>query len=69
MSEAPDGMALYDRARSPFLDLLLPEPTLADPVVQLCTEAQFREPDYARWCEAIGEAPRLHRKQWEFVYI
>ena len=69
MNEVPDGMALYDRARSPFLDLSLPEPTLADPVVQLCTEAQFREPDYARWCEAIAEAPRLHRKQWEFVYI
>jgi hypothetical protein len=69
VNEVPDGMALYDRARSPFLDLSLPEPTLADPVVQLCTEAQFREPDYARWCEAIGEAPRLHRKQWEFVYI
>jgi len=66
---APDGMTLFDRKRSPFLDLALPEPTLADPVAQLCTEAQFREPAYARWCEAIGETPRLHRKQWEFVYI
>ena len=62
-------MTLFDRTRSPFLDLALPEPTLADPVVQLCTEAQFGGPVYARWCVALGEAPRLHRKQWEFVYI
>lgn len=45
------------------------EPTLADPVSQACTEAQFAEADYARWCAAIGEPPRLHRKQWEFCYI
>ncbi|WP_375288381.1 SAM-dependent methyltransferase [Sphingomonas sp.] len=45
------------------------EPTLADPVSQACTEAQFAEIDYARWCAAIGEPPRLHRKQWEFCYI
>lgn len=45
------------------------EPTLADPVSQVCTEAQFAEPLYAHWCEAIGEPPRLHRKQWEFCYI
>lgn len=45
------------------------EPSLADPVSQLCTEAQFAEPGYARWCAAIGEPPRLHRKQWEFCYI
>jgi SAM-dependent methyltransferase len=45
------------------------EPTLADPVSQCCTEAQFADPAYARWCAAIGEPPRLHRKQWEFAYI
>jgi len=45
------------------------EPTLADPVSQLCTARQLEEPDYARWCEAIGEVPRPHRKQWEFAYI
>lgn len=44
-------------------------PTLARPVSQLCTAAQFAEPDYARWCAAIGEPVRLHRKQWEFCYI
>lgn len=45
------------------------EPSLADPVSQACTASQFDEPDYARWCAAIGEPPRLHRKQWEFCYI
>jgi hypothetical protein len=44
-------------------------PTLENPISQPCTEAQFRSPIYAHWCEKIGETPRLHRKQWEFVYI
>jgi hypothetical protein len=26
-------------------------------------------PLYAQWCEELRETPRLHRKQWEFVYI
>ncbi|WP_206020399.1 methyltransferase domain-containing protein [Rhodovarius crocodyli] len=46
-----------------------PEPTLARAVSQLCTAAQFAEPDYAHWCGQIREAPRLHRKQWEFCFI
>jgi SAM-dependent methyltransferase len=45
------------------------EPTLAAPVSQACTAAQFAEPDYARWVDAIRESARTHRKQWEFVYI
>jgi hypothetical protein len=45
------------------------EPTLAAPVSQACTAAQFDEPDYGRWVEAIREPMRTHRKQWEFVYI
>lgn len=24
---------------------------------------------YRRWCKEIGEYPRYHRKQWEFVYV
>ena len=43
--------------------------TLARPVSQMCTAAQFDEPDYARAVLAIGEIPRRHRKQWEFVFI
>lgn len=45
------------------------EPTLAAPVSQACTAAQFAEPHYAHWCAAIGEPVRTHRKQWEFCYI
>ncbi len=44
-------------------------PSLTAPVSQLCTASQFAEPAYARWCEEIGEVPRSHRKQWEFVFI
>lgn len=35
----------------------------------VCREQHFRMPLYKYWCEAIKERPRLHRKQWEFVYI
>ena len=45
------------------------EPSLTTPVSQTCTAAQFAEPDYARWADAIREPARTHRKQWEFVYI
>lgn len=45
------------------------EPTLAEPVSQLCTEAQLGEPVYSYWCGMIRESPRKHRKQWEFCYI
>ncbi len=44
-------------------------PSLRNPTSQLCTENQFAEPEYRLWCEMIRERPRLHRKQWEFVYI
>jgi hypothetical protein len=44
-------------------------PSLSAPVSQLCTAAQFREPDYQRICTILLERPRLHRKQWEYAYI
>jgi hypothetical protein len=55
-------------------DLLRPlrraeAPSLAALGSQLCTASQFDEPKYARWCAAIREQPRHHRKQWEFVWI
>lgn len=43
--------------------------TLADPVSQMCTAAQFDEPDYARWLSLIHRPMHRHRKQWEYVYI
>lgn len=46
-----------------------PEPSLWAPVSQACTQGQLEEPHYAYWCQQIREAPRLHRKQWEFCYI
>jgi len=59
-----------DTSREPLVEYrAFRPPTLADPTGQLCTADQLDEPDYARWCEAIGETPRPHRKQWEFVYI
>ncbi|MGI9478954.1 MAG: class I SAM-dependent methyltransferase [Hyphomicrobiaceae bacterium] len=34
-----------------------------------CQQADFFSDRYRHWMEALGEAPRLHRKQWEFYYI
>jgi hypothetical protein len=36
---------------------------------KLCTQADLETADYRAWCALIGEKPRYHRKQWEFVYI
>lgn len=43
--------------------------TLSHPISQMCTAAQMHEPFYAEVCRLMGEEPKLHRKQWEFVYI
>ena len=58
----------FDPSASLYLDASLPAPTLAKPVSQLCTQSQFNEPEYLRWCRALREIPGLRRKQWEFVY-
>lgn len=45
---------------------------LAKPYVfssMLCREQHFHMPLYTYWCRELKEPPRLHRKQWEFVYI
>jgi SAM-dependent methyltransferase len=44
-------------------------PTIEAPASQLCTSGQFGEPGYDRICALLQEPPRLHRKQWELVYI
>jgi len=49
--------------------LACPLPSLAEPGSQLCTQSQFDESLYARWCSLLKEEPCAHRKQWEFVYI
>lgn len=43
--------------------------TLADPVSQTCTSAQFDEPAYAAWLRRLDLPFHKHRKQWEFIYI
>lgn len=48
---------------------MLHEATLEHPVSQLCTQAQVDSRAYRRWCHAMGEEPRYHRKQWEFCYV
>jgi hypothetical protein len=43
--------------------------TLADPISQMCTAAQFDEPAFDHWCRVMHAENSRHRKQWEFVYI
>ncbi|WP_375287182.1 hypothetical protein [Sphingomonas sp.] len=44
-------------------------PTLADPVCQPCTRAQFDEPVYARWAAEMQQ-PALHdSRQWCEIFI
>jgi SAM-dependent methyltransferase len=45
------------------------EPTLERIGSQLCTASQFYSPLYKKWCDKFNEPPRMHRKQWEYVYI
>ena len=45
------------------------EPSLEAIGSQLCTASQWLSPKYKYWCEQFNEVPRLHRKQWEFVYV
>src|SRR6218665_1028103 len=36
---------------------------------ELCKAKDWQTEWYTRWCAEIGETPRFHRKQWEYVYI
>lgn len=45
------------------------EPVLEHITSQICTASQFQSPLYDKWCKSFHEEPRMHRKQWEFVYI
>lgn len=35
----------------------------------ICRSRHFLMPLYTYWCQQFREKPRLHRKQWEFVFI
>ena len=45
------------------------EPSLDIVGSQLCTASQFDSPIYRKWCARFQEVPRLHRKQWEYVFV
>jgi hypothetical protein len=53
----------------PFRESNYPLPTLDNPISQVCTENQFFTDIYDDWCMEINHEPRLHRKQWEYIYI
>jgi len=36
---------------------------------QLCNQYFWKFPFYQYWCEKIKELPKMHRKQWEYVYV
>jgi 2-polyprenyl-3-methyl-5-hydroxy-6-metoxy-1,4-benzoquinol methylase len=44
-------------------------PTLQEVVCQPCTASQFSEPEYLRLATEIFQAPKFHRKQWEYIYM
>jgi hypothetical protein len=45
------------------------QPTLDQPVSQMCTASQFAEPAFAEIAGAMFTPVRMHRKLWEHVYI
>jgi SAM-dependent methyltransferase len=45
------------------------QPTLHDPVSQLCTAVQFDDPEFDRILQQMRLVPSQHRKLWEHVYI
>lgn len=51
------------------LDIRQGPANLEDPVSQACTQTQMESDIYKSWCSKIKELPKMHRKQWEFVYI
>lgn len=46
-----------------------PAPTIANPISQACTWAQFQEPTYSTWLERFGESASANRKVWEWAWI
>lgn len=45
------------------------EPSLRNPVSQLCTANQFKEEEFIFWVSEMQEPFRRHRKLWEYVFI
>ena len=46
-----------------------PGPARADLGSCLCRQEHLQKDFYRYWCARLGQAPRYHRKQWEYVYV
>lgn len=46
-----------------------PPPRMSPLCCQLVTQGQIDSTVYWQWCEALGQPPLYHRKQWEHVYL
>ncbi|MEM7147549.1 MAG: hypothetical protein AAF591_20705, partial [Verrucomicrobiota bacterium] len=44
------------------------EPKLSEFATQIVTQSQIDSEEYQSWCERLGEPPRYHRRQWEYVF-
>lgn len=43
--------------------------TLTEPISQMCTAHQMKEPIFRELCDRLGQPLSLHRKHWEFAFI
>jgi len=58
-------------AAAPNLDFFTPN-KFKEPLSctsQLCNQYFWNLPLYQYWCEKLKQKPRMHRKQWEWVYV
>lgn len=53
----------------PKIEWQFSTPRLSRPGSQLCTNGQFMDGAFIRWCNVMHLAPKPHRKLWEFCYI
>lgn len=60
---------LLRRPSNPAIPWTAERPTLSRPASQLCTAAQFAEPEFERTIAALQMYPSHHRKLWEHAYI
>lgn len=60
---------LLRRPSNPAIPWQSGQPTLHDPVSQLCTALQFNHPEFDRILRQMRLVPTQHRKLWEHVYI
>jgi hypothetical protein len=57
MTYAPNPVLEQSRPDSPFMQY------------SNCQASDFFHPRYIQLCKLIDQRPRLHRKQWEFIYV